>query len=195
MPFSHLRQKPFNLDDAAISWVRNTLNSLSIDERIAQTFTLLSRGGTEADLTELATLQPGGITRFFTGTAQTETAFIAAYAKVAKVPPLISADLEGSRMSLPFGTQVLNPLGLAAVNDAAATREISRIMAEEAVAVGVNWSFTPVIDINHAWRSAIVGTRGFGSDIATIEAQAMTQIEVFQAHGVAATVKHWPGEG
>lgn len=195
MPFSHLRQKPFNLDDAAISWVRNTLNSLSIDERIAQTFTLLSRGGTEADLTELATLQPGGITRFFTGTAQTEAAFIAAYAKAAKAPPLISADLEGSRMSLPFGTQVLNPLGLAAVNDAAATREISRIMAEEAVAVGVNWSFTPVIDINHAWRSAIVGTRGFGSDIATIEAQAMTQIEVFQAHGVAATVKHWPGEG
>ena len=118
MPFSHLRQKPFNLDDAAISWVRNTLNSLSIDERIAQTFTLLSRGGTEADLTELATLQPGGITRFFTGTAQTEAAFIAAYAKAAKAPPLISADLEGSRMSLPFGTQVLNPLGLAAVNDA-----------------------------------------------------------------------------
>ena len=31
----------------------------------------------------------------------------------AAVPPFLSADLEGSRMSLPFGTAVPNPLGLA----------------------------------------------------------------------------------
>src|SRR5664279_2053097 len=95
-------------------------------------------------------------------------------------------------MSLSFGTPVLNPLGLAAVDDVEAT---AAIMAEEARAIGVNWSFTPVIDINKAFRSAIVGTRGFGSDVARIERQALTQIAVFQAAGVAATVKHWPGEG
>ena len=35
--------------------------------------------------------------------------------------------------------------------------------------MGLNWSFTPVIDINAAWRSAIVGTRSFGSDVGKIE--------------------------
>ena len=40
-----------------------------------------------------------------------------------------------------------------------------------------------------------MATRGFGSDLAAIEAQMLTQIREFQAHGVAATVKHWPGEG
>jgi beta-N-acetylhexosaminidase len=111
------------------------------------------------------------------------------------VPLLISADLEGSRMSLPFGSSVPNPLGLAAVDDVEATSAISIIMAQEARAVGLNWSFTPVVDINAAWRSAIVGTRSFGSDVDRIERHALAQIAAFQANGVAATVKHWPGEG
>jgi beta-N-acetylhexosaminidase len=86
-------------------------------------------------------------------------------------------------------------LALAAVNDIQASRTISRIMAQEARAIGINWSFTPVIDFNHAFRSAIVATRGFGSSVAEIEAQALAQIDEFQSAGVAATVKHWPGEG
>ncbi|HTM78334.1 MAG TPA: glycoside hydrolase family 3 N-terminal domain-containing protein, partial [Devosia sp.] len=110
-------------------------------------------------------------------------------------PPLISADLEGSRMSLPFGTSVPNPLALAAVDDLEATTAISTIMAREANCVGLNWSFTPVIDINAAFKSAIVGTRSYGSDVGRIERHALAQIAAFQTNGVAATVKHWPGEG
>ena len=47
-------------------------------------------------------------------------------------------------MSLPFGTEVPNPLALAAVDDVEATRQISQIMADEAHATGINWSLTPV---------------------------------------------------
>lgn len=98
-------------------------------------------------------------------------------------------------MSLQFGTQVPNPLALAAIDDLDVTREISKIMALEAADVGLNWSYTPVLDINAAFRSSIVATRGYGSDIDKIERQALVQIEKFQKHGVAATIKHWPGEG
>ena len=98
-------------------------------------------------------------------------------------------------MSLPFGTAVPNPLGLAAVDDVAATERISGDHGREARAIGVNWSFTPVIDINQAFRSAIVGTRSFGSDVDLIERHALAAIRAFQREGVAATVKHWPGEG
>ncbi|MBU1307394.1 MAG: glycoside hydrolase family 3 protein, partial [Alphaproteobacteria bacterium] len=108
---------------------------------------------------------------------------------------LVSADLEGSRMSLALGTSVPNPLGLAAVDDLEATTAISTLMAREASAIGLNWSFTPVIDLNVAWRSAIVGTRSYGSDIDKVERHALAQIAAFQANGVAATAKHWPGEG
>jgi beta-N-acetylhexosaminidase len=111
------------------------------------------------------------------------------------VPLIVSGDLEGSRMSLPFGTELPNPLALAALDDVAVTREVARIQAIEARAVGLTWSFTPLLDINAAFRSAIVATRGFGSDVARIERHAMATLEGFQSEGVAAAVKHWPGEG
>jgi len=48
-------------------------------------------------------------------------------------------------MSLPFGTVVPNPP--AAVDDAELTEAISDLTAREARFVGINWSFTPVLDI------------------------------------------------
>ncbi len=185
---------PFNLDRVALDWVRTTFEKLTPDERIAQLFVLRS-GLDAAGFETIKRFRPAGITAVFGADSDAELKNIADLVAASPVPPLISADLEGSRMSLPFGTPVLNPLGLAAVDDPDATAEVSRIMAEEAVAAGINWSFTPVIDISHAFKSAIVGTRGFGSDVDAIERHALTQIKVFQAHGIAATVKHWPGEG
>jgi len=63
---------------------------------------------------------------------------------------LISADLEGTGMSLLFGTQVQNPIAPAAIDDHSVTEEVARIMAQEARAMGLNWSFTPVLEINAA---------------------------------------------
>src|SRR5690606_19220975 len=113
----------------------------------------------------------------------------------APVPLLVSADLEGSRMSLAGGSEFPNPLALAAINDVATTARISAAMALEGRAAGINWSFTPVLDINAEFRSAIVATRGFGNDVATVERHMLAQLAAFQQNGVAATVKHWPGEG
>lgn len=191
----NLGAAPFGLDNEAIAWVQSTLAAMSPREKAGHLFVHLSRGFDPAELPRLAALAPAGITRFFSPDGPAEAAFLTAAQAQAKLPLLVSSDLEGSRMSLPFGTEVPNPLALAAVNDIQASRQIARIMAEEARAIGVNWTFTPVIDINAAFRSAIVATRGFGAEVAKIEAQALAQIAEFQAAGVAATVKHWPGEG
>ncbi len=190
-----LRKAPFNLDDAGIDWVRRTKAGLSAKAKLGQLFTFISMGRDPGELDRLARLQPAGITRMFSPDRDFECDFMDAARTAAAVPLLVSADLEGSRMSLAFGTEVPNPLALAAVDDVQASRVIARIMAEEARAIGVNWSFTPVLDINAAFRSPIVATRGFGSDVARIERQALAQMAEFQAGGVAATVKHWPGEG
>ncbi len=190
-----LSAAPFNLDAAAIAWVEETRDNLSPRDKLAQLFTLLSREAPGEALDAIRSFKPGGITRIYTGDLAAEIGLMLQIDTAVPVPMLVSADLEGSRMSLPFGTQVPNPLGLAAVDDVEATTAISTIMAEEARAVGLNWSFTPVIDINKAWASAIVGTRSYGSDVDRIERHALAQIAAFQKNGVAATVKHWPGEG
>ena len=194
-PTSHLRAAPFNLDDTGIAWVTDTLAAMTPAQKVGQLFVHISMGKDPAELARLARLHPAGITRFYTDDVGYEADFIDRVRGQSPIPLLISADLEGSRMSLAFGAQVPNPLALAAIDDVQASRDIARIMAEEARIMGINWSFTPVLDINAAFRSPIVATRGFGSDPAIIARHALAQIEVFQANGMAATVKHWPGEG
>lgn len=191
-----LRLAPFNLDDEAIAWVADTAASLVGDARLMQLFVIGMHGPVAAwDGDEIARLQPGGVMRFFSADGEAEAGLLDRLQGEADIPLLVSADLEGSRMSLAFGTTVPNPLALAAVDDIALTEEISRIMAEEARAIGVNWSYTPVLDINAAFRSPIVATRGYGSDVGRIGNHARAQARQFQRAGVAACVKHWPGEG
>lgn len=190
-----LSAAPFHLDEAAIDWVHSTRDGLAPHDKLAQLFVVLARGTPEETAEQVRSFKPGGITRIYSADLAAEVGLAEQLSQISPIPLLVSADLEGSRMSLPFGTSVPNPLGLAAVDDVAATTAISAIMAREAQAVGLNWSFTPVIDLNIAWRSAIVGTRSYGSDIDKVERHALAQIAAFQANGVAATVKHWPGEG
>jgi beta-N-acetylhexosaminidase len=190
-----LSAAPFNLDDEAMAWVAATRDAFTPRDKLSQLFVLLERGTPAEAAENVRTFRPGGITRIYSADLNAEIELARDLGTLSAVPLLVSADLEGSRMSLPFGTSVPNPLGLAAVDDVEATSAISTIMAREAHAVGLNWSFTPVIDINAAWRSAIVGTRSYGSDMDKVERHALAQIAAFQANGVAATVKHWPGEG
>jgi len=190
-----LRAKPFNLDAVAIAWVHDTLRRLSPDDKIRQLFNLRSAGNDPAMLEAQQAFRPGSITRVPGPDWPAERDVIAAFNRQAPVPLLVSADLEGSRMSLPGGGEFPNPLALAAIDDVAMTSAISIAMAQEAQAAGINWSFTPVLDINARFKSAIVATRGFGSDVPTIERHALSQLRAFQANGVAVAIKHWPGEG
>ncbi len=186
---------PFNLDDDGRAWVRSTLQGMTEAAKVRQLFVHICFGTGPEVVARMATLAPAGITKFFGSDGAAELDTLDALRAGASIPYLISADLEGSRMSLPFGVEVPNPLALAAVNDVQASHRIAEMMATEARAVGINWSFTPVMDINAAFRSAIVATRGLGADPARIRRHALAHIAGLQANGVAATAKHWPGEG
>ena len=190
-----LSAPPFNLDAAGRDWVRSTLGGMDRAAKIRQLFVHICFGTGPEVVERITALAPAGITKFFGPDASAELDTLDALRGAAAIPYLVSADLEGSRMSPPFGTEVPNPLALAAVDDVQASGTIARIMATEARAAGVNWSFTPVIDINALFRSPIVATRGLGSDPARIRAHALAHIAGLQANGVAATAKHWPGEG
>ena len=190
-----LSASPFHLDAVGRSWVRSTLAGMDRATKVRQLFVHICFGTGPEVINRMSALAPAGFTKFFGPDAEGELNTLDALRTAAAIPYLVSADLEGSRMSPPFGTEVPNPLALAAVDDVQASGTIARIMAEEARAAGINWSFTPVIDINALFRSPIVATRGLGSDPARIREHALAHIRGLQANGVAATVKHWPGEG
>lgn len=68
------------------------------------------------------------------------------------------------------------------------------LMATEVLAVGLDLSFAPVLDLDYQ-RSAVVGTRSFEGDPERAAVLAGAFIRGMNAAGVAATGKHFPGHG
>ncbi len=68
------------------------------------------------------------------------------------------------------------------------------VMATEVLAVGLDFSFAPVLDLDHQ-RSAVVGSRAFEGDPQRATELAGAFIKGMQGAGMAATGKHFPGHG
>ena len=186
---------PLALAPADRAWVDRTRDALSTEEKVAQLFVLSSREDSADETTELAGLKPGGVHRFpgrDLAAAVTETRAIL---ERSETPPIISGDIEGGTLSYAFATPVLNQLGIAACADLGLSEAIAGVIARESRALGYDWTFTPVVDINRSFRNPVVGTRSYGSDVETVLEQARVYVRTVQAHGLAATAKHWPGDG
>lgn len=186
---------PFNLDATAIAWVNDRLAALTPQQKIGQLFNVLVFGNDTKQLDDIRTYAAGSYARMETGDAASERALLHELNAALPVPLLVTTDLEGSFAAPRDTTYGPNPMGFAAVNDPDLTRRMSNVMANQAGDFGINWSFTPCIDINKAFRSAIVGTRSFGSDTKRIREQALAHMQGLHDAGVLATAKHWPGEG
>jgi beta-N-acetylhexosaminidase len=186
---------PLALDAEAQAWVRRTRDAMGAEARIAQLFVLSSRQDSVAETATIAGFRPGGVHRFPTpdlaGALQATRDALAA----SEIPLILSGDIEGGTISYPFATPVPNQLGIAACDDLALSEAIAEVVAGESRALGYDWSFTPVVDLSRAFRNPVVGTRSYGADRDRVLAQARTYIRVLQAHGLAATAKHWPGDG
>ncbi|MGB3623374.1 beta-N-acetylhexosaminidase [Ketobacter sp. MCCC 1A13808] len=68
------------------------------------------------------------------------------------------------------------------------------LMASEMLALGLDISFAPVLDLE-CGRSAVIGDRSFHHSADTVTALAKAYISGMHDAGMAATVKHFPGHG
>lgn len=190
-----LRRPPFSLDEEGIAWVQRTLGSLDTDQKLRQLFNVALHGEDAADVARVVALGVGGVTRFVGPDFERSWAVAQELVEGSAIPLLLSGDIEGGSIAMPFGSRLPNQLGLAATGSTALSEQAVDVLAAEARALGYNWTFTPVVDINAAFRSAIVATRSYGSDVDTVLAHALGNVHAFQRSGIAATAKHWPGEG
>lgn len=109
---------------------------------------------------------------------------------------LLAADVERGAGQQFAGCLALPPFGaLGSLGDADVMRRAARITARELKALGLNWAFAPVCDLDVAPYSPIVGTRALGGNASTVAAMAAEWIDACQAEGVLACAKHFPGHG
>lgn len=197
MPLSHdiLRAQPFGLGDADIAWVDAQMGQLTGAQRLAQLFNVMLVPGDERHLALLRRLQPGAITQFTMGGLEAAVTAARSVQHAGPIPMLVSGDVEGGTICLDGATPMPNQLGMAALPDPQDYRRALRVMAEEARAIGIDWTFSPVIDVNADFRSTIVGTRSFGASQPHVARLGAMHVDEVQACGLAATCKHWPGEG
>jgi beta-glucosidase len=128
----------------------------------------------------------------------------------ANVNELQKAAVEGSRLKIPllFGYDTIHgyrtifpiPLGEAASFDAALAEETARVAAAESAAVGLKWTFAPMVDIarDPRWGRVAEGAGEdpyLGSVLARARVRGFQGTDYAQPDRVIATAKHWVAYG
>ncbi len=132
----------------------------------------------------------------FGGTAESVRRLTSDLLRRAGRPLLLAADLErGAGQQIAGLTEFPPPLALASLNDPAVVRWAAAVTAQEARAVGINWIFAPVADLDVLADNPIVQTRAFGDNPNTVATCVRHWIEGCQTAGALACAKHYPGHG
>ncbi|GGJ56026.1 glycoside hydrolase family 3 protein [Deinococcus roseus] len=194
----HLTLKPFFLDDAALQWVQDTFSQMKTSTKLAQLLMPLVVPPSPQVLHEWLELEinnvflmtglPPELLRLLTTTMQQNS----------KIPALVAGDLEFSELGTiggEWGTALPNLMGVAATGQVRSAEQTARLAAREGRYCGFNWSFTPVLDLNLNFQSAIVNSRAFGEDPQKVTGFGQAYIQAMQEEGMAACAKHWPGDG
>src|SRR3989454_8224965 len=120
-------------------------------------------------------------------------------ARDAKSLPLFfEIDQEGGPViRINKGATILpGQMALAATADPErSVRTAASISAAELRALGVNWNFAPVADVNDEPTNPIISNRSFSSDPARVAALTSAAVHAYAAAGFFCCAKHFPGHG
>jgi len=192
----YLKEKPFYLTDEDIKWVSETLAGMTDEEKVAQLFCLIAYDSNPEYLNKLAKeIKPGGLMcRPMSAAASLETVRI--LQKNSKIPMLIAANLERGGVGLiDEGTSMGSHMAVAATDKEETAARLGTLCGREGAAIGCNWSFAPVIDIDYNFRNPITNVRTFGSDPERVKRMGVEYVKALQKEGLAASIKHFPGDG
>lgn len=115
-------------------------------------------------------------------------------------PPLfVAVDQEGGRVSRlqpPHFSQTPTAKSIGNRNDTEYAKQTAALIAKELKAVGINWDFAPVLDVNNNPNNPVIGDRSFGDTPDLVARMGTAQIEGYEKDGgILSCGKHFPGHG
>lgn len=190
-----LTKKPYNLDQTAIAWVEQTIADMSIEEKIGQLFVNMGSSRDKQYLTDMVERYHIGAVRYNPGTATEVYDQNYILQTESKIPLLIAANTEaGGNGACTDGTEVGVEVKIGATNDEKYAYEMGRVSGVEASAIGCNWSFAPIVDIDRNWRNPIISSRSFGQDPDKVLTLSLAYMKGIQESGILPAAKHFPGD-
>ncbi|WP_456845468.1 glycoside hydrolase family 3 N-terminal domain-containing protein [Cellulomonas sp. P5_C6] len=181
--------------------VADLLGRMTLDEKIGQ-MTLIERRWVTADGLANGRIGAGfsagsgsPATNTPTGWADMYDGFQrAALTNRLGVPMIYAIDAVHGVGQLPGATVFPHNIGLGATNDPALVQDVGRAVGQEVDALGIDWSFSPVVAVarNDRWGRTY---ESYSEDTARVSALAGAQITGEQGAGILATAKHFVGDG
>lgn len=191
-----LKGKPFYLDEEGIQWVNERKKSMSLEEKIGQLFCPIGYSADHNYLRyEILSKHPGGL-MFRAGKKEELKEAYTFLQENSKIPMLLSGNLEaGGDGIVEEGTSYGKQLQVAATGNPKNAYNLGEICAKEAAAVGCNYAFAPVVDIDMNYHNPITNVRTYGSDVEMVKKCGLEYMKAVQKNGLAAAIKHFPGDG
>ena len=190
------REKPFYLNDEDIKWVEDTFNSLSLDDKINQVLIDMLWKENPKKLAKTIQGRCLGGYRYNNQSKEKLLEQNATIQKNSKVPALIAANVEGGgNGATRGGTKIGDGIAIAATQNPENAYYLGYYGCKEAKAVGCNWTFAPVVDVDFNWRNCVIPTRCFGNDPDTVLKMSLEYMRGAHEVGVACCMKHFPGDG
>jgi len=206
------RPGPVRLTHEGDKWAQKTLRKMSLEEKIGQM--LMIRAQTEFfNLASPGYLQlRDTIRRYHVGgvllTVASESGAVfrnqpyeAAMLtnqlqRDSQWPLIFAADFErGLAMRFHGTTGFPAAMAFAATGNPQYAADMARVVAQEARAIGVEWNFFPVADVNSTPANPIINTRSFGEDPQQIIPYLRAYLDAARENGMLTTAKHFPGHG
>ena len=190
------KENPFYLTEEQVQWVESTYDSMSLEEKIGQLFCPIVFTKDEKELKELVETKHIGGMLYREGPGEELRQSHKILQDASRIPLLTASNLEyGGNGSAIEGTYYGREMLAAATGDVERAYQLGKVSCSEGAAVGVNWSFAPVVDLDLNYHNPITNVRTFGSNLQTVIDMGKAYIRGAKEEGVATSVKHFPGDG
>lgn len=196
---------PFNrqLTKTEVAWVERTIARMTLAEKVGQLVSVdanaifMNRESEEYRRLEhhIVDNKVGSVILFRSDVWATAI-LINRMQGMARVPLLVASDLEmGPGMRFDDTLWWAPNMAVAATGDTIWARRQGEATAREGRAIGINWVYAPVADVNNNPENPVINTRSYGEDPQLVASFVSAFIKGLQDGGAIATAKHFPGHG
>lgn len=115
--------------------------------------------------------------------------------EMAPGPLILQADLETGSYFAQDGTEIPPLMAVGAANDEQLAHDWGYAVGLEGLRIGLDVTWSPVLDINTNPDNPIINVRSFGEDEALVSRLGAAVTTGMLASGLTPCAKHWPGHG